>query len=338
MVEKELLNKDIISKKILQLKIIDKLIVFINDKKAYIIEKSEKYIYSYLAEHDREKFIDMYHDIIKNYIDKFDITDNIKLFSEKIKNTEKEEKIIDFIIDGAIYFTEKENIKYFIYTKLVDLKERKLNNFLSRISFSIFEKTDSVNFLSAASSIQNGIIDSLINMKKRDNDMRNILKEEIREYISSIEYHREEVERFKKNFFYELDVCSLLSNIIDNKSKKKSILSGCIRFYIESILEIFNNNDNLKKCVENIIKEVINSFAEKEHKFIGSIVTETLNEFDNNKLNSFIENKFGNDLQWIRINGSLIGGIIGALMFMFLNFIYDPYVVPILRSILGTFK
>ncbi|AJA48677.1 hypothetical protein CPAST_c26090 [Clostridium pasteurianum DSM 525 = ATCC 6013] len=334
MVEKELLTSEVINKRISQVKVIDKLIIFIENKKYSILKYVEKYINDYISNHGKDTLIYIYNNLIEKHIEKFSITDNIKLLIKEIENNQSEEKIIDFIIDGAIKICERERTKDFIYSKLVELKEKKINNFFSKLSFSIFEKTDSVNFLSAASSIQNGIIDSFLEMKNKDSDMRRMLKEQFRECISNIEYHREGIEEFKIKLIRELDIRSIAFNNLDENNKQTSILCKWILLQMKFCFKYFVRNEDLKKSAENILKNIICSFAEKEHRFIGTIVTETLNEFDDKKLNEFVEHKFGNDLQWIRINGSVVGGIIGALMFIFLTFIYDPYIVPIIRNTL----
>ncbi|AGK96745.1 DUF445 domain-containing protein [Clostridium pasteurianum] len=332
MVEKELLTNDIISKKISQLNIMEELIVFIKNRKYNMLLYIEKYIDDYFAQDGKEKLLYFYNNGIKSYISENSITDNIKLLAKKTEGTKQEENIVDFIIDNAIKLGENRVTKDFIYKKLMEIKEAKCNNFFSRMSFSIFEKTNSVNLLSAASSIQNGLVESLIEMKNKDNNMRIRLKEEIRDYVYHIEYHREEIEKFKMKVFQEIDINFIIEHITNLRNDKSSILSQWLIEQIEFCFEKFTKNDNLKKYVENILKHIVLGFAEKEHGFIGTLVSETLNEFDDKKLNSFIEDKFGNDLQWIRINGSVVGGIIGALMFLFLNLLYDPYVVPVIRK------
>ena len=337
MVEKELLTSDIISKRILQIKIVEKLITFIGNREEQILTYIENYLNKYFAYGGKEKLLYVYNNIIQNHIDRFSITDNIKAVAKQIKGTDQEDKIIDFIIDNAIKLSERSSTREFIYKILIDIKEKKCNNFFSRLSFSIFQKTDSVNLKSAASSIQKGIAESLIEMKNKDNNMRVRLKEEIREYVFAIEYHREEVEKLKSKLVQKIDMNSILENITTLKNiegKEQSILSKWITQQIEFCFERFNENNNLKKYVENVFKHIFIGLAEKEHRFIGNLVSETLNEFDDKKLNKFIEDKFGEDLQWIRINGSVVGGIIGALMFLFLTLVYDPYVMPLIRRVL----
>ncbi|MPM90495.1 hypothetical protein SDC9_137616 [bioreactor metagenome] len=73
----------------------------------------------------------------------------------------------------------------------------------------------------------------------------------------------------------------------------------------------------------------------KEHHLIGRVVKSVLGHFSNSDLSQFVEVKAGNDLQWIRINGSIVGGIVGMLLYGFLQGVYEPYVLPIIRSWIG---
>ncbi|MDF2503639.1 DUF445 domain-containing protein [Clostridium sp.] len=336
MVEKELLTSDIISEKILQIKIVEKLIIFMENRKNKILTYIENNLNDYFTHNGKEKVMYIYNNVLKDNLDKFSVTDNIKSMATKIKGTEQEDKIIDYIIENFIKLSEKDSTRNLIYKTLLSIKEKKVNNFFSRISFSIFEKTDSVNLLSAADNIQKGIVESLIEMKYNDNNMRVRFKEEVREYLFSIENHREEIEAFKVKLAKEVDIKAIVESITSLKEvngREISILSHWITEQLDFCFERFNENDNLKKYIENIFKHIFIGFAEKEHRFIGTLVRETLSEFDDKKLNEFIESKFGEDLQWIRINGSVVGGIIGALMFIFLRLLYDPYVVPAIRKI-----
>ncbi|MDD3224369.1 MAG: DUF445 family protein, partial [Clostridium sp.] len=110
-------------------------------------------------------------------------------------------------------------------------------------------------------------------------------------------------------------------------------LTSFLMNYIEKYYDKILKDEDLLERIERILKYVVISFIKKNKSFISSIVIETLEKFDDKKLNEFIESKFGDDLQWIRINGSVLGAIIGGIMFIALRFAYDPFVSPIIRNI-----
>jgi len=58
----------------------------------------------------------------------------------------------------------------------------------------------------------------------------------------------------------------------------------------------------------------VTTLLEKNHSKIGSLVRENVEKMDNKTLISLIEDKVGQDLQWIRINGAVTGFIIGIVL------------------------
>lgn len=57
-------------------------------------------------------------------------------------------------------------------------------------------------------------------------------------------------------------------------------------------------------------------WVSQNHGQIGRIVSDYLESFSNDELVAYIEDKVLDDLQMIRINGSLVGGLVGMLLFL----------------------
>jgi uncharacterized membrane-anchored protein YjiN (DUF445 family) len=66
-------------------------------------------------------------------------------------------------------------------------------------------------------------------------------------------------------------------------------------------------------------RRTVSSLIEKHHSLIGAMVEDRLNRFSDENLTSMIEAKVGEDLNWIRINGSLVGGMVGVLLYLVLS-------------------
>ncbi|MBC8015840.1 MAG: DUF445 family protein [Sporomusaceae bacterium] len=94
----------------------------------------------------------------------------------------------------------------------------------------------------------------------------------------------------------------------------------------------FKSDHEMQHWLEVRIKQAIFDLVEKEHYLIGTVVQEVLSTFTDEDFNRFIEDKAGDDLQWIRINGCVVGAVVGLIMFIFLHYFYDQNVVPILQS------
>ena len=81
-------------------------------------------------------------------------------------------------------------------------------------------------------------------------------------------------------------------------------------------LERIEQNYNLRGKVDKGVKGILEKQIIHHHNAIGRIVREGLDPLTNDKLVELIEDKAGNDLQMIRINGSVVGGLAGMLIYL----------------------
>ncbi|MGI6119313.1 MAG: DUF445 domain-containing protein [Desulfosporosinus sp.] len=84
----------------------------------------------------------------------------------------------------------------------------------------------------------------------------------------------------------------------------------------DGYLTKFEGNHSLRLKVDARVKLILEKQIELHHNAIGRMVREGLESLHNDKLVELIENKAGNDLQMIRINGSVVGGLAGMLIYV----------------------
>jgi uncharacterized membrane-anchored protein YjiN (DUF445 family) len=86
----------------------------------------------------------------------------------------------------------------------------------------------------------------------------------------------------------------------------------------------------LKQLAENVqLREQINAWCrrlatqlvEQHHSLVGALVEEQLNRLSDENLAKLIEAKVGEDLNWIRLNGSFVGGIVGVVLYLALHLV-----------------
>ena len=84
----------------------------------------------------------------------------------------------------------------------------------------------------------------------------------------------------------------------------------------DEYLEILERNRSLRLKVDESVKLFLEKQIGSHHNAIGRLVHEGLDPLTDDKLVELIEDKAGNDLQIIRINGSLVGGLAGMLIYV----------------------
>ena len=84
----------------------------------------------------------------------------------------------------------------------------------------------------------------------------------------------------------------------------------------ESNLGKFEQNNELRLKVDEKVKQILENQIGLYHDAIGRMVREGLDPLTDDKLVELIEEKAGNDLQMIRINGSVVGGLAGMIIYV----------------------
>ncbi|MDP4161164.1 MAG: DUF445 domain-containing protein, partial [Bacillota bacterium] len=78
----------------------------------------------------------------------------------------------------------------------------------------------------------------------------------------------------------------------------------------------FEQSLNLRKKLDQGVKSFLEKQIGDHHSAIGRMVREGLEPLTNDMLVELIEEKAGNDLQMIRINGSVVGGLVGMFLYV----------------------
>ncbi len=91
-----------------------------------------------------------------------------------------------------------------------------------------------------------------------------------------------------------------------------------LQAWIDRLAQDLDTRDRVNRWC----KRTANDLIEKHHALIGAMVEDRLNRFDDATLVKMIEDKVGEDLNWIRINGSVVGGCVGVLIYLTISAVH----------------
>ncbi|WP_435133935.1 DUF445 domain-containing protein [Formosa sp. A9] len=83
---------------------------------------------------------------------------------------------------------------------------------------------------------------------------------------------------------------------------------------LQTSLEALHNDASKLARTDAWLKSTLLQLIDKNHHKIGELVAESLGKLSNVELVEQIEAKVGEDLQYIRLNGAIVGGIVGMLI------------------------
>ncbi|MCC9043071.1 DUF445 domain-containing protein [Myroides sp. M-43] len=110
---------------------------------------------------------------------------------------------------------------------------------------------------------------------------------------------------------------SLLAQLED----KQSTLRTYITKSIARVADDLENNEENKAKINKWIQHTIYKVALKNTKEVGQLIRNTVDSWDGQELSDKLELEVGKDLQYIRINGTIVGGLVGLLIYIITSYL-----------------
>ena len=110
--------------------------------------------------------------------------------------------------------------------------------------------------------------------------------------------------------------------IIHEFDMQKSGVKNEIKFLIIGITNFIRSNPDVKEKLNRLIRLILIKTITPRRDQIGIYISEIINSWDTATLVEKIELNVGRDLEYIRINGTLIGGLAGLSLYLLTNFLH----------------
>ncbi|MGE5328730.1 MAG: DUF445 domain-containing protein [Deltaproteobacteria bacterium] len=330
-VENQWLSLDIIKSKISDYPIIDKMSVVLESSAGK--EKLESIVLSLIVNTIKDiepdyaaKFIQQ---VIKENFSEISVSEDMV---EKFEGSLKElygDDIIDFLIDKLSAMTED-----YSFIKVVKNTMHKAANdyamrggFFRRLGKGLGEGLDVINYEEAAESISKKFADFLEDIKEPYNPYRAKIKESIR----TIKFTNQEsasamlgslVQKTistDDGFNAVVDLVSVLKAQLITENIERSPLVKYFAVMISEQVQNLKANEIKKVEFEGWIKKACIDIVERYHGVVGNLVTENLQSLNDQSFVDSLEDKVGEDLQWIRVNGTVIGALVGIVEYLILH-------------------
>ncbi len=248
----------------------------------------------------------------------------------------KGESLIDFILDELILLVQKPAFRRTVFIYMEEIKHKKARSLLEKAVVWLGERTDGINLEEAAGSLCDELLSLLQDLKDENHLIRQWLREKLTEVVSGLGQNSSwlaAMESWKQALVRQLPLTEELNTVVKKTADGSyAPASAWLSRQMQTYWAVFKTDKTLQVWFEARLKYTVYRLIKTEHHLIGLVVKSVLGNFSNSDLSKFVEVKAGQDLQWIRINGSIVGGIVGLLIYLFLHTIYGPYILPVLRG------
>jgi uncharacterized membrane-anchored protein YjiN (DUF445 family) len=96
--------------------------------------------------------------------------------------------------------------------------------------------------------------------------------------------------------------------------KPESVIRGQIGDWVDGLTEELGQDEAMQAWINRWMTDAMLVLVERNRGQIASLISDTVRSWDGQDTSSRVERAIGRDLQFIRINGTLVGGLVGVLI------------------------
>lgn len=85
---------------------------------------------------------------------------------------------------------------------------------------------------------------------------------------------------------------------------------------LERWLKQVDGDERTREQLNGWCRQLAATVIDKHHAVIGRLVEDQLSRLSDENLTALIEDRVGDDLNWIRLNGTFVGGLIGIVLYL----------------------
>lgn len=237
------------------------------------------------------------------------------------------ERIRSFLLYGAKELESVARQPEFadkIEAGLDEYIESKLQGPMAMMMAGFAQSVNVLNMEEAASLIKDRCILFLERVQQEESEEAEQLQamaEKISCFLQKNFAARQELDHAVLNSVQRLNLNEYLFNATD----ERDILDGQLQELAGSIVQVvygmLRENSSLQREVSGICYQLAARGVMQAQEMLGSIAGDVLGTMTDEQINRLVYDKAEPDLLWIRMNGSIVGAVIGLVIFAVMQFI-----------------
>lgn len=275
--------------------------------------------------------------IILDILNKLDDTSVVNFIGKKAKEMSDDLKINQIIGNGIEYILDKNDHQRFITNLSKQIKEYVLNNQemvkdrVRKESYFLVPKFVDDNI---ADKITKGLSKYFEEVELNENhSLRNEITQKLYSFSNEIVTEEKWVAEFReiKNDFlkeekinqYSRDIwVSIKKSLSKELEEEQSSLKNYIRKNLAELAENLQTDESFQHKIDHWIRVTAYKYILKNTHQFGELISGTVGNWEGKELSEKLELEVGKDLQFIRVNGTLVGGLVGLIIYTVSNFFF----------------
>lgn len=286
-------------------------------------------------EKNQEILIKNLSDIVLDILNKLDDAAVSHFISKKVQEMTDDIKLNKIVGNGIGYIIEKND-----HQRIVTNLSSQIKNYILENDEMIKERVKKGSYTFIPSFVDNKIADKIaVGLsdffreieEDPQHEIRTLITQKIYEFSVDLKEDPKWDEEFKniKNDLlkgnkleeYSNDIWVSIKNTLKNELQEEQ---STLKMYLSRNLNEFSENlktdENLQNKIDDWVRVTAYKYILKNAHQFGNLISSTVGNWQGKELSEKLELEVGKDLQFIRVNGTLVGGLVGLIIYTISHF------------------
>ena len=269
-------------------------------------------------------------EIVLDILQKLEDDAVVNFISKKAKEMTGDIKINQILGNGMEYLLEKND-----HQKLITSLSAQIKNYILEHHEMVRERVKKESFSLIPSFVDDKIAEKITSglfkyFEEVEQDPNHALRKEITQklfdFSSEIKInpqYEQELNAIKDDFLqpekinqYSHDIwVSLKKTLTEELIQEHSSLKNYLNKNIAEFSENLRTDEKLQHKIDHWVRVTAYKYILRNTNKFGDLIADTVGNWQGKELSEKLELEVGKDLQFIRINGTLVGGLVGLLIY-----------------------
>ena len=288
-------------------------------------------------ERNQDKLVNEVSNIVLDILNKLDDSAVVNFIGKKAKEMSDDLKINQIVGNGIEYVLNKNDHQRLITNLSKQIKDYVVNN-----QEMVKERVKKESYFLVPKFVDDAIAEKITSGLSKyfdevENDENHSLRNEITKKLYSFskevqtEQKWEDEFRGIKNDFLKEEKLHQYSKDIWNSIKKslskeleeeQSALKNYLKKNLSELSQNLQTDEKFQHKIDHWVRVTAYKYILKNTHQFGDLISSTVGNWQGKELSEKLELEVGKDLQFIRVNGTLVGGLVGLIIYTVAHFFF----------------
>ena len=286
-------------------------------------------------ERNQDKLVNEVSNIVLDILNKLDDSAVVNFIGKKAKEMSDDLKINQIVGNGIEYVLNKNDHQRLITNLSKQIKDYVLNN-----QEMVKERVKKESYFLVPKFVDDAIAEKITSGLSKyfdevENDENHSLRNEITKKLYSFSQEVQTEQKWEdefrgiKNDFLKEEKLHQYSKDIWNSIKKslskeleeeQSALKTYLKKNLSELSQNLQTDEKFQHKIDHWVRVTAYKYILKNTHQFGDLISSTVGNWQGKELSEKLELEVGKDLQFIRVNGTLVGGLVGLIIYTVAEF------------------